>query len=115
MRIPLSAGREFAWTDSPSAPLRIILNQSAVRQLFPDGNALGRSARETVGDKTKLYEVVGVVGDAKYEDLRSPAPPTACFAMSQDDGEQSPSFTGVVRTSLGSGALGNRLAPSPPS
>ena len=105
MRIPLLAGRDFTWNDIPATSLKIILNQSAVRQLFPDGNALGRSLRQKEGDKFAVFEVVGVVGDAKYSDLRSTAPAAAYVAMPQDDGSHSPSFTAFVRTSLPSGPL----------
>jgi predicted lysophospholipase L1 biosynthesis ABC-type transport system permease subunit len=57
-------------------------------------------------EKTTLqFEVVGVVGDAKYEDLRSAAPPAAYFPMTQDDGKQGPSYNVVVRTSGPAGPL----------
>jgi predicted lysophospholipase L1 biosynthesis ABC-type transport system permease subunit len=46
-----------------------------------------------------------MVGDAKYEDLRSPAPPTAYLPMTQDDGDQGPSYIAVVRTSGPAGPL----------
>jgi len=48
---------------------------------------------------------VGVVGDAKYENLRSLAPPTAYLPMSQDDGQMGPSYNAVVRTSGPAGPL----------
>jgi predicted permease len=109
MRIPLLAGRPFAWNDTPSAGLKIILNQAAARQLFPDGNALGRTIHHDERKGPKNYDVVGIVGNAKYNDLRSPAPPTAYFAMSQADLTQSPSYTAIVRTTLPAGALANSI------
>ena len=36
MGIPLLAGRDFSWSDTPSSGLKIILNQSAAKVLFPD-------------------------------------------------------------------------------
>jgi predicted permease len=72
MRIRLLAGREFGWNDVESTGLKAIVNQAAVKAFFPGENPVGRSIQH----EKKSYEIVGVVGDAKYEDLRSPAPPT---------------------------------------
>ena len=105
MRIPLFAGRDFDWNDTPSSGLKIILNQAAVRALFPDRNPLGQFVTKHDGKTTTQYEVVGVVGDAKYDDLRSVAPPTAYLPMSQDDGQMGPSYHAVVRTNGGAGPL----------
>lgn len=109
MRIPLLAGREFTWNDTPSSGLKIILNQSAVRQLFPDASALGRSIRHNEGKDVEVYEVVGIVGDAKYSDLRSPAPPTAYFPISQRTGPDDLSYSAVIRTSAAPGPLANTI------
>jgi predicted permease len=106
MRIPLFDGREFAWSDTASTGLKIILNQSAVRALFPDGNPLGQMVSKKEGDTTTQYQVIGVVGDAKYENLRLDAPPTAYLAMSQDDWSDGGSYNAVVRM----GGLGGGIA-----
>jgi predicted permease len=105
MRIPLFAGRDFDWSDAPSSGPKIILNQAAVKLLFPDRSPLGQFVTKHEGKATFEYEVVGVVGDAKYEDLRSLAPPTAYLPMSQDDGQMGPSYNAVVRTSGLAGPL----------
>ena len=72
MRIRLLAGREFGWNDVESTGLKAIVNQAAVKAFFLGENPIGHSIQH----EKKTYEIVGVVGDAKYEDLRSPAPPT---------------------------------------
>ena len=102
--------------------MKIILNQSSARQLFPDGNALGRSFSHKDEDKINVYQVVGIVGDAKYSDLHSPAPPTAYVAMPQDSGVQGPSYSAVVRTTAAPGPLASavraltaQMAPSVPA
>jgi putative ABC transport system permease protein len=105
MGIPIFAGRDFGWNDTASTDLKIILNQAAVKLLFPDGNPLGKFVIRHDGKKTTQFEVVGVVGDAKYEDLRSPAPPGAYVPMTQDDGSQGPSYNAVVRVSGPPGPL----------
>ena len=105
MRIPLFAGRDFDWSDTPSTGPKIILNQAAVKLLFPDRSPLGQFVTKHEGKATFEYEVMGVVGDAKYENLRSLAPPTAYLPMSQDDGQMGPSYNAVVRTSGPAGPL----------
>ena len=105
MGIPIFSGRDFAWTDTPSTGPKIILNQAAVKLLFPDSNPLGQFVTRHEGTTAFQYEVIGVVGDAKYEDLRSLAPPTAYRPMTQDDGQMGPSYNAVVRTSGPAGAL----------
>lgn len=41
--------------------------------------------------------MIGVVGDAKYESLRSPAPPTVYLSISQNELKGKPAYTAVVR------------------
>jgi predicted permease len=96
MRTPLLAGRDFTWNDTAAAGAKIILNQSAARLLFPGRNAVGQTVNKR-GGAGAPYLVVGVVGDAKYEELRSPAPAAAYLAMTQDDQQQSSSYKAVVR------------------
>ncbi len=99
MRIPLFDGREFRWTDTASSGPKIILNQTAARILFPDQNPLGQFVKKNEGDKTVQYQVIGVAGDAKYEDMRSTPPPTGYLSMTQEDDEarRASSYTAVVR------------------
>jgi hypothetical protein len=119
MRIPLMTGREFGWSDTKAAGMKMILNASAARMLFPDGSALGRQVVNA--DTQTTYEVVAVVGDAKYRDMRSAAPPTGYVPVQQDP-EQKPSLSAVVRVDGPLGPVANaarslaaRLAPSIPA
>jgi putative ABC transport system permease protein len=75
---PFLSGRDFSAHDESGPPVAII-NESAARDCFGSANPIGRRVTlshitETKGEKT--YEVIGVVGDAKYNDLGQPAPPT---------------------------------------
>lgn len=75
MQIPVLLGRPFTERDGRDAPKVALINQAAVRRLFPGENPVGHrigSSPETAGE----MEVVGVVGDAMYEGVREPAPPT---------------------------------------
>jgi predicted permease len=119
MRIPLYLGREFNWNDTKASGLKIILNQSAAKLLFPDRDALGQQVMKA-GDKSS-YQVVAVVGDTKYQDLRESAPPDAYVPIMQDPQEK-PSLSAVVRMDGGqaplAGAareLASRLAPIIPA
>jgi predicted permease len=96
MRIPLYAGREFNWNDSKASGLKTILNQSAARLLFPGQNALGQLVQNP-SEKTS-YEVVAVVGDTKYRDLRAPAQAIGYVPMQQDE-QPKPSLVAVLRVS----------------
>jgi predicted permease len=97
MRIPLFSGRDFSWNDTASSGQKMIVNQAAAKLLFPDREPIGQFITKKEKEKTVLYEVVGVVGDAKYEDLRSAAPPTAYVPITQND-QETRSYSAVVRT-----------------
>jgi len=119
MGIPLYQGREFTWSDTTATGLKIILNQKAATLYFPDRPALGQQIIDP-HSKTS-YLVVGVVADAKYKDMRTPAPPTGFVPIQQDE-QSKPSLTAVVRTggptaSLASAAhaIAARLAPTIPA
>jgi predicted permease len=120
MRIPLYQGREFRWTDTNASGLKIILNQSAAKLLFPGQQALGRQIVSNEGRKNS-YEVVAVVGDAKYRDMRSMAPPSAYVPILQDE-QKKPSLSALVRVAgpqaalaLAARSLALRLAPTIPA
>ena len=75
----LLAGRDFSWSDQPGSPVAII-NQAMVRDFFGGSSPLGSYVTldhvTLRGSETPSYEIVGVVGDAKYNDLRQASPPT---------------------------------------
>jgi putative ABC transport system permease protein len=119
MRIPLYIGREFRWSDTKAFGSKIILNQSAAKLLFPGRNAIGQQVIDMHG-KTS-FEVVAIVGDAKYRDMRTPAPPTGYVPIQQDE-QPKPSLHAVVRVAgplapLASAvrSIAARLAPTIPA
>ncbi|MCA1560081.1 MAG: ABC transporter permease [Acidobacteria bacterium] len=69
----LISGRDFQFPDEGRARA-VIVNEAMARHYFADRDPLGRQLL-LEGD-SRPYEVVGVVADAKYADLRSPVPPT---------------------------------------
>jgi macrolide transport system ATP-binding/permease protein len=75
MGIPLLAGRDFTeqdvHPDSPSnlATTAAIINQTMARRFFGNDSALGKQFHFVEGNRPPL-EIVGVVADSKYNDLR---------------------------------------------
>ncbi len=65
--IPLESGRDFIATDNSRSHGAVILNQEAARRFFPGRNPVGEHVRIIRRDD---MEIVGVVSDAKYGDLR---------------------------------------------
>jgi ABC-type antimicrobial peptide transport system permease subunit len=94
MHIPLLQGRDFHWNDTKASGLKIILNQSAAKRLFPGKNAVGQSIP---GSEHKSYEVIGVVGDIHYDSIRNKAPAGGYFPITQDGEDDKNSYTAVVR------------------
>jgi predicted permease len=82
MGIPIVAGRGLTDRDNQTAPKVVVVNQAAVRQFFPDGNAIGQRFGSSL-ETTNQLEVVGVVRDAKYDSVRDPAPPTMYVPAAQ--------------------------------
>jgi predicted permease len=75
---PFLAGRDFSGHDQAGSRVAII-NESAARNCFGNENPIGRHitlSHITMTEGAKTFEIVGVVGDAKYKDLNQPAPPT---------------------------------------
>jgi predicted permease len=65
----------LTWRDNDSAPKVVLINETAARKYFPDGNPIGRRFGSSVETSGQL-EIVGVVRDAKYDSVRNEAPPT---------------------------------------
>ncbi len=94
MRIPVLAGRDYAWSDDKSSGLKIILNETAARKLFPGRNAVGQSLGQ---DKNNLLTVIAVVGDVHYASIQKEPPPGAYLPITQGEEKDKISYTAVVR------------------
>jgi predicted permease len=70
---PLLAGRDFQESDV-AQPHRVIINETVAHQYFAGRDAIGRQV--WLENERDPYEIVGIVGDAKYHEVRDPAPPT---------------------------------------
>jgi predicted permease len=71
MRIPLLSGRDFR--PGEADPAVAIVSQSFANRYFPGENPIGKLfAKTEPGATPHRYEVVGLVPDARYRDLRGP-------------------------------------------
>ena len=75
MEIPLLAGRGFEPRDDGDAPRVAVINAAAATELFGTDDAAGRRFGFDPEERGEI-EVVGVVRDTRYDDLRGAAPPT---------------------------------------
>jgi predicted permease len=88
---PLLAGRDFAFTDKERPPVAIV-NQAVARYYFGDRNPIGgrfqfvgaSNSGVTGAPAERTYTIVGVVGDAKYLDLRETPPRTIYLNVFQE-------------------------------
>jgi predicted permease len=75
-------GRSFALQDDARAPRVAIVNQALARKLFPGRDPIGQ--RITEPDEKWEAEIVGVVGDTKYDSQRSDIEPLLYTPWRQD-------------------------------
>jgi len=74
----LLAGRDLEWSDVEGARRVAVMNEEAARYFFGDVNVIGRrySHGETY-DEASSYEIIGVVTNARYSQVRGAFPRTA--------------------------------------
>ena len=75
MGIPVVAGRGFTDRDHEKAPQVAVINQAAALKFFPNENPIGRTFGTSI-DETPDIEIVGVLRDTRYNNLREAPPPT---------------------------------------
>jgi len=78
MGISLIAGRTFTLSDfqSPVTPQPIVVNEALARLMFGNQNPIGRVVVQGVRQAEET-RIVGVVGNTKFEDIRSEVAATA--------------------------------------
>jgi predicted permease len=105
---PFLAGRDFSARDQAGSPVAII-NETTARHCFGNENPIGRRitlSHITLTKGERTYEVVGLVRDAKYNDLQQTAPPTIYPDLLQQD------FIGsqlAIRTRIDPGAVASAV------
>ena len=75
LRIPILLGRGFDLRDDKGTPEVAIVNEKFARRYFGSASPIGRHIGMGGNPGTKLdIEIVGVVRDTKYENLREEIP-----------------------------------------
>ena len=101
MGTPLVGGRDFSRDDTVTSPKVAIVNELFARTFFAGQRPVGRTFQIEAGpnETQQSYEIVGIVKDSKYSDLRSDTPPQAFLAKSQN-AQPGPFLQAVVRTTI---------------
>ena len=86
LQTPMLAGRDFDEHDVAGSPLVAIVNEEFARKFAKGGNPVGMTFRvgrlKTI---TAPYEIIGLVKNTKYGDLREDAQPIVYTSMAQYD------------------------------
>jgi putative ABC transport system permease protein len=83
---PILLGRDFDERDNRQSPKVAIVNEETAKKLF-GGDALGKPFQIAAdrGEKRYDFQIVGVVRNTKYYDLRENFQPIAFYPEAQDD------------------------------
>jgi predicted permease len=106
--IELLRGRDFTPQDSPNSPRVVIVNRALAQHYFGDRDPIGKNIEFVEGGRK--FQIVGVVADSKYYDLRED---TTDFVYI-DTLQSTPAHTVIrdtlsVRAASNAGALRNVL------
>ena len=96
--IPLVAGREFTRSDAINSPKVAIVNQAFVKKFEMGQNPLGRHIAPGGRPIQPDIEIVGIVQDAKYSDVKRAVPPQYFLPYRQEERLGYANF--YVRTAL---------------
>ena len=106
--MPLIAGREFRQSDGLSAAAVAIVNQTFARYYFGGGNPIGRQFYFS-GAGAKPVEIVGMVKDGKYADVREEKQRFVFCPYAQHYNASTGGMTYYVRTSQDPALIGPAL------
>ena len=106
LEIPLLAGRDFQQSDTAGSQAVAIVNEKFMREVLGGAYPIGRafSLRQPGGQPDKIYQIVGLVGDTKYRDVRAEFQPIIFLAESQD-AEPEPESTLLIRSGENASSL----------
>jgi len=85
MGIPVRLGRDFAPQDLADAPAVGLVNESFVREYFPNENPIGARIAWARGNPRRWMTIVGVVGDVRHYGLNLPELPAFYNTFEQQD------------------------------
>ena len=106
LETPFLAGRDFDERDTTNSPKVAIVNQAFVRKILKGADPMGKRFRihEPPGKPRPLYEIVGVTGDNKFQDMHEEYLPFMYFPTTQQENPR-PDDQIIIRSSLPLGSL----------
>ena len=105
LEVPLLAGRDFDKRDTLNSPRIAIVNERFAHELLGGSNPLGATFYTARGRADeKVYQIVGLVGNTKYRDVREQFQPIIFLAESQD-AELDADSTFVIRSGESAASL----------
>ena len=84
MRQPVPLGRGFSAHDDIGAPKVMLITESVAGRFFGHANPIGKTIRAAGPGKAGVYQVIGVVKDAKYAAVDEGLSLTVYLACAQD-------------------------------
>jgi predicted permease len=78
--IPVKMGRDFTWRDWGGSRRLCMVNESLVQEYLAGQSPVGRMMSQGITQAPDM-EIIGVFGDAKYEDVRGKTPRQTFVAM----------------------------------
>ena len=79
MGIPLLRGRNFTEIEQREAKRVILINEALARKYFPNQDPLGQRLDVAMFENPTVTEIVGVVGNVRYDSLIDESPPAVYF------------------------------------
>lgn len=79
MGIPLLRGRNFSDLEQKEAKRVILINEALARKHFPNEDPIGQRLDVAMFEKPVITEIIGVVGNVRYDSLIDEAPPAVYF------------------------------------
>jgi predicted permease len=94
MGTAMLAGRDFDDSDTPSSPKVAIVNEMFARTFFGGANPVGHTFHmgADAGQAEPVFQIVGLVRNTKYGDLREDFKPIAFFPITQRDPDPTARF-----------------------
>ena len=101
LQIPLIAGRDFNDGDTATSPRVAIVSESFIHKFLGGRNPIGKIIRTAPEPNYPAaeYEIVGIVKDTKYANLREEIQPAEAFAPASQFPAKGPSTSALIRSS----------------
>jgi predicted permease len=98
MGMTLLEGREIGLRDGSGKPKVAMVNEAFARAYLPGHNPLGHRFDIGKAKNTGEYEIVGVLHDAQFHDVKESIKPMAFLSMLQDTSQAAMSAEVILRT-----------------